>query len=64
MNAKGFRGFLIAKGDEGFAFRVYTDIEGGFIDYDILHHDLEIEIIGGDAVLYSKGYDNWIDYER
>jgi hypothetical protein len=45
-------------------FRVYTDTEGGFNDYDIHHYDLEVEIIADDSELFSDGEKYWIDYKE
>jgi hypothetical protein len=64
MNAKGLKGFLIRTLDNEFVFRVYTDTDGGFIDYDIHHYDLEVEIIGDDSAVFSDGERNWIDYDE
>jgi hypothetical protein len=62
MNAKGLKGFLIRTLDNEFVFRVYHE-EHSFTDYDILHYDLEVEIIGDDSAVFSDGERNWIDYE-
>ena len=50
VSAQGTKGFLIWSG-ERYYFRVYHD--KGFIDYDILHSDLEIEIVDADAAFYD-----------
>jgi hypothetical protein len=42
-------------------FRVY-DANYDFIDYDILHYDLEVEILDTDATLYSSEYGNYLDH--
>ena len=57
--AKGIKGFIIRVGNT-YMFRVY-DKNHEFIDYDILHHDLEIQILE-DAFLYSSEFGNYIDY--
>ena len=63
MNAKGLKGFLIRTLDNEFVFRVYHE-EHSFTDYDILHYDLEVEIIGNDSAVFSDGERNWIDYDE
>lgn len=67
--AKGVTGFIIRTFDGGngsYAFRVYNKDATGklidFIDYDILHYDLEVEILD-DAVLYDDGVRQFIDYK-
>ena len=69
--AKGVKGYLIrtftGTGPDKIVFRVYDekpDYEGGrdFTDYDILHYDLEVEILD-DAVFYNRGTQHWIDYD-
>ena len=62
MNAKGLKGFLIRTLDNEFVFRVYHE-DHSFTDYDILHYDLEVEIIGDDSAVFSDGERHWIDYE-
>jgi hypothetical protein len=42
-------------------FRVY-DKDYNFIDYDILHYDLEVEILDTDATLYSSEYGDYLDH--
>jgi hypothetical protein len=63
MNAKGLKGFLIRTLDNEFVFRVYHE-DHSFTDYDILHYDLEVEIIGDDSAVFSDGERNWIDYDE
>jgi hypothetical protein len=63
-SAKGIKGFIIRTfdgGNGGYVFRVY-DKEFNFVDYDILHYDLEVEILD-DAILYDDGERQWIDYK-
>lgn len=60
-SAKGLKGFLI-HGMGGLMFRVYDpNEEEGFVDYDIWHHDLEIQIIDDDSVIRD---DKAIDYSN
>ena len=58
--AKGTKGYIIRVGDT-YMFRVY-DKEYNFIDYDILHYDLEVEILDTDATLYSSEYGQYLDH--
>ena len=58
--AKGTKGYIIRVGDT-YMFRVY-DKDYNFIDYDILHYDLEVEILDTDASLYSSEYGQYLDH--
>ena len=69
--AKGVKGYLIrtfiGDGTDKIVFRVYDekpDYEGGrdFTDYEILHYDLEVEILD-DALFCDNGKRQWIDYD-
>lgn len=63
--AHGVRGFLMFDIDGMPYFRVYTSPGGGaFIDYDIAHSDLEVEIIAEDASFYEteNGQGPYLDY--
>ena len=68
--AKGVKGYLLktftGDGQSTFVFRVYDKSDDGklndFTDYDILHYDLEVEILD-DAVFYNRGTQHWIDYD-
>lgn len=69
-SAKGVKGCIIRTFDGGngsYVFRVYgePDADGAreFTDYDILHYDLEVEILD-DAVLYDDGERHFIDYKE
>jgi hypothetical protein len=59
QSAKGMKGILIRVGDSH-VFRVYNE-DYTFLDYDILHYDLEIQILD-DAVLYRSEYGSYLDY--
>ena len=63
--AKGMKGFIMhgvdIDGGAFYFFRVYNE-DFTFVDYDILHHDLEVEILGTDAVLYRSEFGACIDY--
>lgn len=58
--AIGTKGFIMRSGDSHF-FRVY-DGKGDFVDYDIMHYDMEVQILEDSAVLVSNGDDHYIDY--
>ena len=68
--AKGVKGYLLRTftddNKDTFVFRVYDrGVDGefqNFTDYDILHYDLEMEILD-DAVFYDNGKQQWIDYK-
>jgi hypothetical protein len=69
-SAKGVKGFIIRTFDgtgTKYMFRVYDkDVNGelvDFTDYDILHYDLEVEILD-DAILYDDGKRQFIDYKE
>ena len=58
--AKGVKGFIIRVLDS-YVFRVYNE-DFTFVDYDILHYDLEVEILESDAMLYQDEFGAHIDY--
>ena len=58
--AKGVKGYIIRVLDS-YVFRVYAE-DYTFLDYDILHHDLEIKILEDDAHLYRSEFGNYLDY--
>lgn len=58
--AVGVTGYLIRVGNS-YMFRV-QDKDFNFVDYDILHHDLEIKILDTDAMLCRSEYNNYLDY--
>ena len=65
--AKGVKGYIIRSAVEpGYLFRVYDKSEDGklndFTDYEILHYDLEVEILD-DALFCDNGKRQWIDYD-
>ena len=59
-SAKDMKGILIRVGDSH-VFRIYRE-DYTFLDYDILHHDLEIQILENDATLYRSEFGNYLDY--
>jgi len=63
--AKGMKGFIMhgvdIDGGAFYFFRVYNE-DFTFVDYDILHHDLEVEILEADAMLYRSEFGACIDY--
>ena len=62
---KGVKGYLIRTmgydREERILFRVY-DENKDFTDYEILHYDLEVEILD-DALFCDNGKRQWIDYD-
>lgn len=59
--AVGTRGFIMRSADGGHFFRVY-DGHGDFVDYDIMHYDMEVQILEESAVLVDAGANSYIDY--
>lgn len=57
-SAKGVEGFLIYCADGKYRFRVYDKQvnDDGFIDYDILHYDLHVQILDDDAFFVADKY--------
>jgi hypothetical protein len=65
--AKGVKGFIMhgvdMYGTVFYFFRVYDkDDVRNFVDYDILHYDLEVEILEPDAMLYRSEFGDYVDY--
>ena len=58
--AKGVKGYIIRVLDS-YVFRVYNE-DFTFVDYDILHYDLEIQILENDAMLYRSEFGSYLDY--
>lgn len=58
--ATNIKGYIIRVGDT-YMFRVY-DANYDFIDYDILHYDLEVEILDPDATLYTSEFGQYLDH--
>jgi hypothetical protein len=50
--AKGTKGMILYTMNNEYVFRVYKE-DHSFIDYDILHCDLDVTIDSDDAVLYE-----------
>lgn len=50
--AKGTKGCIIRGGNDKLYFRVY-DEQHNFVDYELRHSDLEIEIVDPDSVFYK-----------
>lgn len=59
--AQGQRGFLIRGMDGQIWFRQY-DADHNFVDYDITHHDCEIEIVDSSAELIRNKRGDFLDY--
>lgn len=62
--AKGKKGFLLKNLSGEYFFRVYNEDEDRtYTDYDLVAHDIEIEIIDNYTALYKRDDDNNIlDY--
>ena len=61
-SAMGTVGYLIRVMDERqYVFRVYDD-EHNFVDYDILHYDMRIQIQDEDATFYTNAAGDYIDH--
>jgi len=58
--AFGTKGFIMRSQDSYF-FRVYKE-NGDFVDYDIMHYDMEVMILEDSAVFVERNGDNYIDY--
>lgn len=59
--AQGQRGFLIRGMNGEIWFRQY-DADHNFVDYDIAHHDCEIEIVDSSAELIRNDRGDYLDY--
>ena len=60
--AKGTIGFIMRDAtDNKHFFRVY-DGHGDFVDYDIMHYDMEVQILEDSAVFVEHGDNKYIDY--
>jgi hypothetical protein len=51
-SAKGMKGIILLTFNNQYVFRVYNE-DHTFIDYDILHCDLDVTIDSDDATLYE-----------
>lgn len=65
--AKGTKGFIMhgtdMEGNRFYFFRVYDKGHiHKFVDYDILHYDLEVEILEDDARFYDNEFGHYLDY--
>ena len=58
---QNLRGFLCKSFEDNFFFRTYKE-DGSFVDYEICHSDLEIQILDKDAYIYNKDGKSFIDY--
>ena len=65
-SAKNQQGFILRNFFDGsYFFRIYGK-HGSFKDYDIAHHDLEVQIVDGSAEFLesSDGKKLFLDYSR
>lgn len=58
--ANGSTGYLLRVGDT-IVFRVY-DKNHDFVDYDIFHYDMRVQIQEDDAYFYEDDERTWIDH--
>ena len=58
---QNLRGFLCKSFEDNFFFRTYNE-DGSFVDYEICHSDLEIQILDKDAYIYTRDGKSYIDY--
>ena len=61
--AQGERGFLI-RGMNGIIWFRQYDKDHNFVDYDITHHDCEIEIVDSSAELIRNERGDYLDYTK
>lgn len=59
--ANGATGYLIWCGGERYVFRIY-DKNHDFVDYDIRHCDMKIQIQESDAYFYEDGDSACVDH--
>ena len=59
--AQGQRGLLIRGTGDKIWFRQYQP-DGEFVDYEITHHDCEVEITDDSAELVRNAYGDYLDY--
>ena len=61
--ANGTIGYLIRVATEQeYVFRVYNEDKSDFVDYDILHYDMQIQIQDSDAYFYQNVVGDYIDH--
>lgn len=58
--ANGATGYLIRTGDT-VVFRIY-DKNHDFVDYDIAHYDMRVQIQESDAYFYEDDTGAWVDH--
>lgn len=62
ISANGIKGHLLRGPSTGrYVFRVYNQ-DKTFIDYDLLHYDLEVTITDADAYLYNGDGLTFLDH--
>ena len=58
---QNLRGFLCKSLENNFFLRTYSE-DGSYIDYEICHSDLKIQILDKDAYIYTRDGNYCIDY--
>ena len=60
-SADGREGYLIWCGGDRYVFRIY-DLYHNFVDYDLRHSDMRVQIIDPDAFFYTNKTGAWVDH--
>ena len=60
-SADGREGYLIWCGGDRYVFRIY-DLYHNFVDYDLRHSDMRVQIIDPDAFFYTNETGAWVDH--
>jgi hypothetical protein len=61
-SADGREGYLIWCGGDRYVFRVYTQAPDKFVDYDLRHTDMRIQIVDSDAFFYTDKAGAYVDH--
>ena len=59
--ADGTKGILLRVGFDKWVFRVYEE-DHYFVDYDLVHSDLQVVISDSDSTFYSDDKSNRLDH--
>jgi hypothetical protein len=60
--ANGTVGYLIRTAMDTIVFRVYSNAPHDFVDYDIRHYDMRVQIKDADAHFYTTATGDYIDH--
>jgi hypothetical protein len=61
-SADGQEGYLIWCGGDRYVFRIYTNAPDEFVDYDIRHTDMRVQIVDSDAFFYTDEQGSTVDH--